>query len=474
MSFQLSSKVDKDKVFLMNSSELEERLDPLFYVAVRNIKNNISRKAKYPCSELIKNCSIHRGKFGHRPRNDPKFYTGKYPFIQTGDIVKVSSNNSTIEYTQTLNEKGLKTSKLFNPPKLLFTIAANIADTAILTYPSCFPDSIVAIEPKDNNLSLNYLNIYLRLVKPYIVELAPYSAQKNLNNQQLAQVPVIIPPKNIQAQVVSEMESAYASKKQREVEAQQLLDSIDDYLLDELGIKLPKTNNTINNRVFKISSKKIINGRLDPYFHKKEFKEIEKNIANSQWNVVALEDIFFINRGGSPRPINDYFTDAEDGLNWIKIGDTKGVNKYITRTKQKIKPEGAKYSRKVVKGDFILSNSMSFGRPYIMGISGYIHDGWLSFKPKSDNINNDFIHSILGSTLLYQLFKKSTIGGVVDNLNIALVKKIRIPLPPLEKQLEISSHISEIYEKSQQLQQQAKSELEQAKKQVEAMILGEA
>jgi len=188
MSYQLQSKVTTCKTFFIHVSELEERLDPLFYVAVKRIEERIVKKAKYKCVNLIKACSIHRGRFGHRPRNDPRFYGGEYPFIQTGDIVKAAKSNASIEYSQTLNELGLKTSKLFKPNQLLFTIAANIGDTAILNYTCCFPDSIVSLVPKNKNVSLEYLNDYLRLIKPYIVELAPYSAQKNLNNQQLAQV----------------------------------------------------------------------------------------------------------------------------------------------------------------------------------------------------------------------------------------------------------------------------------------------
>ena len=169
MSFQLSPNVDKSKVFFIKHSELQDRLDPLFYVAVENIKNNVRMKAKYKCINLIQACSINRGRFGHRPRNDPKFYDGKYPFIQTGDVVKASTANTPIKYAQTLNELGLKTSKLFHPPKLVFTIAANIGDTAILDYAACFPDSIVALIPHRSNIKIEYLNIYLMLILPYVV-----------------------------------------------------------------------------------------------------------------------------------------------------------------------------------------------------------------------------------------------------------------------------------------------------------------
>ena len=97
----------------------------------------------------------------------------------------------------------------------------------------------------------------------------------------------------------------------------------------------------------------------------------------SNWTYKKLGEVVTIERGGSPRPIQDYITTAENGLNWIKIGDAVEGSKYITSTKEKIKPEGLKKTRFVHKGDFILSNSMSFGRPYILAIDGCIHDGWL-------------------------------------------------------------------------------------------------
>ena len=157
--------------------------------------------------------------------------------------------------------------------------------------------------------------------------------------------------------------------------------------------------------------------------------------------IYNLGEVFEIQRGGSPRPIDDFITDSPNGINWIKIGDAKQGSKYITETKEKIKPEGLKNSRLVEPGDFILSNSMSFGRPYIVKIEGCIHDGWLVLKQKTDNICKDYIYSILTSENVKSQFIKSATGGVVNNLNINLVKEVKIPVPPLPIQHEIVSEI---------------------------------
>lgn len=156
------------------------------------------------------------------------------------------------------------------------------------------------------------------------------------------------------------------------------------------------------------------------------------------WRLVKLSDICEIQRGGSPRPISDYITDADDGINWIKIGDVAEGAKYLYTTKEKIKPEGAKRSREVKSGDFLLSNSMSFGRPYILRTSGCIHDGWLVLRDKENQLNEDYLYHVLSSDFVYAQFKKFAVGAVVKNLNIEVVEKVEIPLPSLPEQIRIA------------------------------------
>ena len=157
------------------------------------------------------------------------------------------------------------------------------------------------------------------------------------------------------------------------------------------------------------------------------------------WPVVKMSEIFDIARGGSPRPIDQFITDAPDGVNWIMIGDTKGDSKYIDKTAKKIKPEGVKKSREVKKGDFLLTNSMSFGRPYILRTSGCIHDGWLVLSPKTDQIFTDYFYHYLGSTEVKNKLASKAAGAVVKNLNKDIVKDLEIPLPPLDEQKRIAA-----------------------------------
>jgi type I restriction enzyme, S subunit len=117
------------------------------------------------------------------------------------------------------------------------------------------------------------------------------------------------------------------------------------------------------------------------------------------WEWVRLGGIAVIERGGSPRPINSFLTDAPDGLNWIKIGDTEKGGKYITSSSERIRPEGLSKTRMVYPGDFLLTNSMSFGRPYISQIEGCIHDGWLRISPP-ESLNKDYLYHLLSSSFV--------------------------------------------------------------------------
>ena len=171
--------------------------------------------------------------------------------------------------------------------------------------------------------------------------------------------------------------------------------------------------------------------------------EIPFEIPES-WAWVRFKTVANIARGGSPRPIQAYLTEDKDGINWIKIGDTEKGSKYINNVKEKIKPEGISKSRMVYKGDFLLTNSMSFGRPYITNVDGCIHDGWLVISPLANTYNQDFLFYLLSSAFAYNQFSGKVSGAVVKNLNTDKVLDAVIPLPPLNEQKRIAQRIEYI------------------------------
>jgi type I restriction enzyme S subunit len=160
--------------------------------------------------------------------------------------------------------------------------------------------------------------------------------------------------------------------------------------------------------------------------------------GGDDWIETTLGETLEIARGGSPRPIRDFITSEESGVNWVKIGDASASSKYIYRTEQKIRQDGVSRSRPVKVGDFILSNSMSFGRPYIMRTDGCIHDGWLLFSKVEDHFDEDFLYNLLMSDSVQTQFDSLAAGSGVRNLNIEVVGEVRISLPPLDLQREIA------------------------------------
>ena len=165
----------------------------------------------------------------------------------------------------------------------------------------------------------------------------------------------------------------------------------------------------------------------------------------STWVLCKLGAVNEIARGGSPRPIKDYLTNDANGINWIKIGDTTKDGKYINSVKEKIRPEGVKKSRLVHKGDFLLTNSMSYGRPYILNVDGCIHDGWLVISPIGKAYTSDFLYYLLSSSFAYDQFTNVASGGVVTNLNSDKVADTIFPLPPYTEQERIVAKIEEIF-----------------------------
>ncbi len=188
-----------------------------------------------------------------------------------------------------------------------------------------------------------------------------------------------------------------------------------------------------------------------------KIKEEDKKFKlPSGWVWSRFASTAYIVRGGSPRPIKSYLTEDPNGLNWIKIGDTKGATKYIETCAEKIIPEGLKKSRYVKEGDFILSNSMSFGKPFIMKTDGCIHDGWLLIREVKEAICKDYLYYLLLSPYTYGSFKDSAAGGVVQNLNIEKVRQTLLPIPPLEEQRAIVSIVNQLFTEVNQLETQTK------------------
>ena len=173
---------------------------------------------------------VERGKFAHRPRNEPRFYGGDILFIQTGDVVR--ANGRVKEHGQTLNDLGLSISRLFPAGTIIVTIAANIGETAIADYPVAFPDSLVGVTP--HGIDTRFLEYFLRTQKGRLNQFAPESAQKNINLEDLRPLSTPLPPVPEQEAIASLLDTAdltLAEAKKERDGLQLLKESTADTLL---------------------------------------------------------------------------------------------------------------------------------------------------------------------------------------------------------------------------------------------------
>ena len=181
------------------------------------------------------------------------------------------------------------------------------------------------------------------------------------------------------------------------------------------------------------------------------------------WEQRKLGDLVIIERGGSPRPINKFITEDENRLNWVKIGDAPERGNYITQTKEKIRYEGLSKTREVHPGDLILSNSMSFGRPYIMAIDGCIHDGWLLIRDNEKRFDLKYLCYMLGTDMMLSQYKQMAAGSTVNNLNKELVGNTVVKYPSPEEQSKMGDYFS-IFDNLITLHQQKCDETKEFKK----------
>ena len=221
---------------------------------------------------------------------------------------------------------------------------------------------------------------------------------------------------------------------------------------DILGIKIPICNIDMQNKIASILSE--IDNKInseDMFINK--LKETKKSLLEllfpsnnsnhpqlrfkdftSPWEQRKFSELVQIERGGSPRPIDNFITDAPNGLNWVKIGDAPTQGNCITKTAEKIRPEGLSKTREVHPGDLILSNSMSFGKPYIMGIDGCIHDGWLLIRNAHGVFDLTFLCHLLGAPQMLNQYKSLAAGSTVNNLNKELVGDTYVTIPSITEQ----------------------------------------
>ena len=326
--------------------------------------------------------------------------SGDYMLITGTDFIDGAVNFDTCHYVERERYEQDKHIQIRNG-SILITKDGTLGKVAYiqgLTMPATLNAGVFNVEIKDENeVDNRYLFQYLKapFLMDYVDKKATGGTIKHLNQNILVDFPVVLPHKAEQ-------------------------EKIGEYFLaiDHLI--------TLHQREFAFLCKE----------KSKKFRYIK-----NAWEQRKFSDLVQIERGGSPRPIDDFITDSPDGLNWVKIGDAPAQGNYITKTAEKIKPEGLSKTREVHPGDLILSNSMSFGKPYIMGIDGCIHDGWLLIRNTYKVFDLTFLCHLLGTPQMIIQYKSLAAGSTVNNLNKELVGNTVVTIPTIKEQRVLGQYL---------------------------------
>lgn len=325
----------------------------------------------------------------------PEYYDGDIPWLRTQEVNFDEIWDTGVKIT----EAGLKNSSAKLIPENCVIIAmygATVGKIGINKIPMATNQACANIFLDEAVANYRYVFHFLHSQYEYIKSLGSGS-QTNINAGIVKKLQIPIPPLKIQAEIV------------------RILDAFTE-LTAELTAEL-------------ISRKQQYAYYRDELFNFNDDKV--------EWKTLGV--VSKIQRGASPRPIAKYVTDDKNGVPWIKIGDTRLGSKYVDNTAQRITLEGAEKSRVLKKGSFIMSNSMSYGRPYILRIEGAIHDGWASISDFESRLNPDFLYHYLSSGDVKNYWESKINSSSVSNLNSDIIKALPIPIPSIDEQERIAS-----------------------------------
>ena len=354
---------------------------------------------------------VSRGKSKHRPRNDARLYGGRYPFIQTGDIG--AAGLYVTDYSQTYNEEGLAQSKLWEKNTLCITIAANIADTALLAFPACFPDSIMGFVPHKDVANVKYVKYCFDILKKDCQQISQGTAQDNLSWKKLSTIKFPCPPLEVQNRIATIL-SRYDSLIENYQKQIKLLEEAAQRLYKEwfVDLRFPGHENT-----------KIVDGLPEGWEKMKlcEFTGITDGTHDSPKQVeIGLPLV-------TGRCIVDGSIDFSQAYN-ISEEDVIKINKRSA----------------VEDGDILLSNIGTIGKVCRISKSGnYAVKNMIIFKPH-DAIHSCFLHRFLTDNNTQMDFLQQAAGTSQKFVSLSFIRNTLI-LRPSDTILNLFYNHSEKY-----------------------------
>jgi len=298
------------------------------------------------------------------------------------------------------------------------------------------------------------------------------SGQPNINSEEFKSFKIPLPPRKIQDKIASMMDGAYKAKREKELEAEKLLNSIETYVLEEVGIKIPEIEEK-SPKVFSVTAKVLKDGRLDPFFYEPRYKAIDETFKKSRYAISTLgEHIEEIRYGASVKNIY-----AKEGIPLLRILNLKpneiDLSDIVRLPKEKEKEIGNCY---VKEGDFLISRSGTLGITAIVPkeADGFAYGSFMiRFNIRQSELNPFYLCIIMNSEVVKEQISRRRIGAVQGNITIPTIKSLSIPLPPLFIQEKIVNEVHKRREKAKGLKEEAMEFLERAKQKIEKMVIGQ-
>lgn len=340
--------------------------------------------------------TVGRGRSKHRPRNDPKLFGGKYPFIQTADVK--NANFYIINFSSTYNEEGLAQSKLWPAGTLCITIAANIADTGILAIPACFPDSIMGFVANEEIADTRFVKYCFDVLQKECKQISQGTAQDNLSWEKLSTIKFLVPPLQTQKRIAS------------------ILSAYDDLI--ENNQKHIKLVEEAAQRLYK-------EWFVDLRFPGHEGVKIVDGVPEG-WKIKKIEELADTMSGGTPtRSHEEYYSSGE--ILWLK---TKELNDgFIFDTEEKITEAGLKNSSAKLfeKGCIILAMyGATIGRLGISSVTMCCNQACCVLKIKEIFL---FEYVYLWLVNNREMLISRGRGSAQSNLSQELIKQIEVRIP---------------------------------------------
>lgn len=459
--------------FVVYKDEIEGRLDPFYYrPEFREFEKKLNKLKVKQIKEIAK---VICGPFGSSITVKNYIREG-VPLIRISNIEEDHLSKKDVVYISEGLAKKLK-SYVVKEGDLIISQRGTLGLAVKVT--KDFDGSIISanfIAIKEINEVLpDFLQILLssKLGQIQLIRKTSGQVQTKITTDDIKTIKIPILPIQTQQKIISKIKQTYNLKKQKETEAQQLLDSINDYVLSELGIEMPELKDQMT---FVVHADDVKGKRLDAYYYQPKFEEIEKAIENGKFKLVKIKDVLEYVKKGIEVGSNAY---VSDGIPFVRVADITDYKIKVNETDKKIKLElyeKLKSEYKPKKDEILFSKDGTIGFCVVVEKEEdyIISGGILRLKTKKE-FNNYYLKSVLSNPLFKILLEHESIGAVIKHLAPEKLLNLKIPFPPLEIQNKIAEEVKRRIKKAEQLQKEAKEVLERAKQEVENIILnGEA